>query len=274
MLRLLILAMVFLPVAPAFADDGRILGTGGATQIEGAGGGGLVPWATIVGYAAPGQSDFDFSYSAVRTGDFDLDVAAIGVGFNDRLELSLARQRLLLSGPQRQSVDQDIAGLKLRLAGDLIYGKGPQFSLGLQYKRQRDQALTKQLGAADGTGLDIYLAASKLLLDGPGHRNLLLSATVRATTAHQTGLLGFDDDFHFVPEFSVASFINPRFAVGAEYRFKPDALTGIAEDDWWDLYLAWFPNKRFTAVIGYANLGSVAGLENQDGLYLNLKWNP
>ena len=39
---------------PAFADDlfdgGKLLATGGVSQVEGAGGGGLANWALITGY--------------------------------------------------------------------------------------------------------------------------------------------------------------------------------------------------------------------------------
>ena len=34
---------------PASAGQGRLLATGGATQIEGAAGGGIVPWAVLSG---------------------------------------------------------------------------------------------------------------------------------------------------------------------------------------------------------------------------------
>ena len=34
----------------AYADGGRLLATGGVTQLEGAAGGGIVPWAVIGGY--------------------------------------------------------------------------------------------------------------------------------------------------------------------------------------------------------------------------------
>jgi hypothetical protein len=39
---------------PPVFDSGRLLGTGAVTQIEGQGGGGIVPWALISGY---GTSD-------------------------------------------------------------------------------------------------------------------------------------------------------------------------------------------------------------------------
>ena len=33
-------------------DQGKLLATGGVSQVEGAGGGGLVPWALITGYGS------------------------------------------------------------------------------------------------------------------------------------------------------------------------------------------------------------------------------
>lgn len=257
------------------AAEGRILATGGITQIEGAGGGGLVPWATIVGYSAQGQWDADASLSVVRTGDFHLSAAAVGVGAGDRLELSLARQRLSLDGAMRgDDTDLDILGAKFRLGGDLIYDRWPQLSVGLQYKRQHPAAAVKAIGVTERDDVDLYLAATRLFLDGPGHRNWLVNVALRSTRAHQLGLLGFSGQRRLVPEVSTVVLLNPRWAIGAEYRAKPDSLAGLREDDWLDVFVGWFPNKRFSAALGYVDLGEVAGLTDQRGWFLNLKWNP
>ena len=42
----------FLSLAPtiALAGEGKLIGTAGLNQIEGSGGGGIVPWATLAGY--------------------------------------------------------------------------------------------------------------------------------------------------------------------------------------------------------------------------------
>lgn len=259
----------------AHCGDGRILATGGITSLEGAGGGGLVPWATLVGYAAPGQWDADAALSLVQTGDFRLSVASVGFSAHDRLEVSLARQQLGLDGAMRgDDTELDIFGAKLRLGGDLIYDRWPQLSLGLQYKRQHASAPVKALGVGDDRDYDVYLAATRLYLDGPWHRNWLLNLTLRSSRAQQLGLLGFSSERRLLPEFSVVMLANPRWALGAEYRVKPDTLPGLPEDDWFDVFVGWFPNKRFSAALGYADLGEVGGLEDQRGWYLNLKWNP
>ena len=60
------------------------------------------------------------------------------------------------------------------------------------------------------------------------------------------------------------------FAVGAEYRSKPDNLAAFREDDYRDLFIAWFPHKQLNLTLAWAQLGSIAGSDDQDGLYLSL----
>src|ERR1700679_1831876 len=64
----LIPAVVGLAATPAFADSpsgtgffgegGKLLATGGVSQVEGAAGGGLVPWAVIGGYESRASVGF------------------------------------------------------------------------------------------------------------------------------------------------------------------------------------------------------------------------
>ena len=73
---------------PATSD--KLLLTGGVSQVEGAAGGGLTPWAVIGGY---GTGDAD-RRERVRTPasivpDYHLDDVGAMVGLYDRVELSL-----------------------------------------------------------------------------------------------------------------------------------------------------------------------------------------
>ena len=61
-----------------FADmlpepGGRLLATGGVTQIEGTGGGGLVPWALITGYGTRDQVSATAFYTVADPTDFERD---------------------------------------------------------------------------------------------------------------------------------------------------------------------------------------------------------
>ncbi|WP_038051159.1 DUF3034 family protein [Thioalkalivibrio sp. ALJ1] len=260
---------------PVSADTGgRLLATGGGTQIEGAAGGGLVPWAVIAGYGAEDEFGADATVSYATTRDLDLSVLALSVGFDNRFELSFGHQRLDV-GPLDTQVRQNVFGAKMRLAGDLIYTDMPQISLGVQHKRQQDFVIPSALGARSSSGTDVYLSASKLFLAGPGGRSLLLNGTVRATNANETGLLGFggaeNDSHRLVGEASAALFLSRNTAIGVEYRQKRANLSGVDEDDWWDVFIGYFPNKNFSVIGAFVDLGSVAGLERQSGAYVSLQ---
>lgn len=274
------LLLAGLPVI-AQAGSGRLLATGGATQLEGAAGGGIVPWAVLAGYGTRDQNGGTAFYTRVDTGDYALNAYGVAWTFRNRLELSLARQRFDLGELQRRlalpwdALEQDIVGAKLRLGGDLVYTTLPQLSLGLQHKRLRDGALPRDVGARDTAGTDVYLSASKLFLDGAGGHQLLLNATLRATRANQLGLLGHGGDRKggrsLVFEGSAAVVWDPSWAIGLEYRQKPDNLGFAGEDDWVDAFVAWFPNKHVAVVGAWAGLGSIAGLDGQGGPYVSVQ---
>jgi hypothetical protein len=119
-------------------------------------------------------------------------------------------------------------------------------------------SIKSAVGAQDDSGLDIYLASSKVILDAIAGRNLLLNATVRATKANQIGLLGFgsvnSNDYQLMLEGSVAVLLRDDLALGYEYRQKPNQLDFAKEDDWQDIFLAWFVNKHFSVTAAYADL--------------------
>ncbi|CCG36867.1 DUF3034 family protein [Xanthomonas citri pv. mangiferaeindicae] len=273
-------AGVFAPLH-ALAGDGRLLATGGVSMIEGSSGGGIVPWATLSGYGTRDELGTVAFATHVDSGDYRLDVQGAALTVGNRLELSLARQRLDLGTLQDQlglpwnALGQDVFGAKVRLAGDLVYGHAPQVSLGVQYKRLRNGTLPLAIGARDDHGTDIYLSASRLLLQGAAGYQLLLNGTLRATRANQAGLLGFGGDrrnsYRLVPEVSAAVVLSPSWAVGVEYRDKPNNLGFAREQAWADAFVAWFPNKHVSLTAAWADLGDIATLADQRGPYLSLQ---
>ena len=273
-------------VPAAQADIGsRIWATGGVTTIEGSAGGGLVPWALLGSYASDQEWGGTLALSRVKTDDYTLSVTGVGLNWHNRVELTLARQTLDLDslvftlkngfGLEQDELSQDILGVKVRLAGDVLYSPWGQWSAGVQYKRQRDFTVPEAIGARDDSGTDVYLGGSKLFFAAVFDRNLLVNATARATRANQGGLLGFGGDrnngYQVMAEGSVGLFINRQWLVGAEYRQKPDNLGFATEDDWWDLFVAWVPDRRLAVTAALVNLGDVATLESQQGVYLSLQ---
>lgn len=278
---LCLVLLAALPASDAAAQAGRLLATGGASTIEGAAGGGIVPWAVIAGYGSEDEWGGAAFATRVDSGDYALDSRGLAFGWANRLELSYARQSLhlptladALGLPQRR-FDQDVLGAKLRLTGDLVYSRWGQIGIGVQHKRQRDFAIPQAVGARDDRGVDVYLSATRLVLAGPFGRNWLLNGSLRSTRANQVGLLGFGGDARdgrsLVAEASVAVLLDRHWALGYEYRQKPDNLGFAAEDDWRDAFVAWFPSKRVALVAAWADLGAIASLPDQQAWYLSLQ---
>lgn len=275
-----LLAALLVCATPALADPGsRIWATGGVSTIEGSAGGGLVPWALMAGYASDHEWGGTLNLSRAEFDDYTLSVAGAALNWNNRIEVSLARQTLDLDTLGavlgEDELNQDIFGLKVRLFGDLLYSDYGQWSLGVQHKRQRNFTVPDAIGARSQQGTDVYLSGSKLFFAAIFDRNLLVNGTLRGTRANQGGLLGFGGDrnnsYEAMLEASVGVFLDRRWLVGAEYRQKPDNLSFAGEDDWWDLFVAWVPDRRLSVTAAWVNLGDVAGLEDQRGFYLSLQ---
>ncbi len=259
----------------------RLLATGGASTIEGVAGGGIVPMAVLSGYGAQEEQGAVAFASYVDTGDYQLNVVGGSWSWRNRIELSIAQQKLAhdsltaaLSLPT-DSISQRIISAKVRVAGDLIYTAMPQVSIGVQHKKNLDFFVPGAVGAKEDSGNDVNITATKLILGGFFNRNLLLNGNLRYTNANQTGLVGFGGDKNadkeWLPEVSAGVLLNRYWLVGTEYRQKPNNLSFIKEDDWKTAFVGWFPNKRIALVAAYVDLGEVATFENQTGWYLSLQ---
>jgi Protein of unknown function (DUF3034) len=257
------ITLLALSAALAHADEptasGKLLLTGGVSQVEGAAGGGLVPWAVIGGYGTGGQIGGNAYGTYVHTQDFALTTYGALIGVANRVEFSFARQSFDTRDAGAQlglghgfTFNQDIVGVKARVLGDAVLDQDtwmPQVSLGMQFKHNEQGAVVEAVGARSNSGTDFYVSATKLLLA----ESLLLNATVRATKANQFGLLGFggdkSDSYH--PEFegSVAYLVTRKIALGAEYRTKPDNLSFAREQNAYDAFVAWAPNKHISLTL-------------------------
>ena len=268
-------------VAFTFLAQGgdRLLATGGAQQVEGAGGGGVVPWALIAGYGTNQQIGGSVFYTNVDTQDFKLDSYGLAVGIFDRLEVSFAKQKFDAgSVVPGLKLRMDIFGAKLKVFGDAVYDQDtpwPQVSVGVQHKRNTDMAIPTAIGARSGSDTDFYVAATKIWLAGFMGRNVLGNVALRATRANQMGLLGFGGDRKnsrsLQPEVSAAVLLTDNLALGADYRRKPDNLSAFKEEAFSDVFLAWFPHRHVAVTVAWARLGTIAGKPKQDGTYISIQ---
>jgi hypothetical protein len=296
--RLIPIAALALCAAAASAQSsaitsgsGKLLLTGGVSSIDGAAGGGLTPWAVTGSYATRNEVGGTAFATRVKTQGYALTTAGVALSFDDRVELSAARQSFDTGatgetlGLPGLRLRQDILGIKVRLVGDAVLDSDrwwPQLAAGVLIKRSDAGALAPilaSLGASDA-GTDVYLSATKLLL-APG---VLINLTLRSTKANQNGLLGFGGTEHpgrrWMPEISLAKLLRKDVAIGVEWRRKPDNLNpsnlgaALKEDDWADLFVAWAPNKHLSLTAAYVDLGRIVpgfAPKRQTGGYLSVQ---
>lgn len=297
--------------ANAAMHSNKLLLTGGVSQVEGAAGGGLTPWAVIGGYGTNNEIGGNAHFTYVKTNDFDLNTYGITLGIYDRFEVSVAQQRFDISDLRNKvsaglgvdavgvnHLDQTIVGLKARIFGEAVLDADswkPQVAVGIQYKKNHDKDFVTGavVGAKKDHGTDFYITATKLLLD----KNLLLNGTLRFTKANQFGLLGFGgsrhDNYRPQAELSAAYLLRKDLAIGVEYRTKPDNLSSPAndalfggtevidleEEDAFDLFVAYAPTKNVSITAAYVHLGNIATVKavgadygRQDAFYLSAQF--
>ncbi len=300
-------------------NSGKVLATGGVITVDGAGGGGITPWATISGYGTRDGINGGLHYTWVYLPDYTLNSYGFTAGFYDRLELSYAKSVLptgstfdtvglaaqsagLETGidPFNTTIKMDIIGAKLRLFGDAVYTSDswiPQVSVGALYKENKNEVLLNTLQAAKSKDWEAYLVATKVLFP----ISTLVSATARYTNANQTGLTGFGgpdgDDKEVRFEASIAHLLAKNTAFGFEYQQHGSNLDGysvqaegqdltsvvgasaigpgqtlkqLPEDDWYDMFFAYFPNKNISLVFAYAMLGNITLTPEQHGFYISM----
>lgn len=284
--RTFVLCSLAAASAQAAPDLGKLTATGGVSQLEGAGGGGLTPWALITGYGSRDSWGANAHATIVRTQDYSLDTAGVAVGLYDRVELSIATQEFKgsLAPLDRLSLRQDIFGVKVKVAGDAVYDQDramPQIAVGAMVKHNKGVAglgalgvsKVTQLGARDDHGVDVYVSATKLLLA----QSLLLNGTLRATKANQMGLLGFGGDKgdSYAPQLEVSAgyLFTRKLVAGLEYRMKPRNLGVDNEKAYYDAFVAWFPTKNISVTAAYAVLGDITVFnpKTQRGAYVSVQ---
>ncbi len=258
----------------------KLLLTGGVSQIEGAAGGGLTPWALIGSYASRDEIGANAFSTVTRTQNYSLKAQGLLIGFYNRLELSFSNQVFNTEKVGEElglghsfKIHQQSIGLKLKVIGDAVYKQDsflPQISVGVLNKENKEEVV-KNFGAEDIRGSDYYLAMTKILLK----YGMIYNVTFRWTKANQLGILGFggdkNSDENLMFEGSLGYLINRRLLFGVEYRQKPDNLKIAQEDAWTDIFLAWAPSKNISLTLAYVDLGNIVTHDNQSGVYSSLQ---
>lgn len=226
-------------------NDGKVFLTGGVFTVDGAGGGGAVPWATITGYETRDGINGGLGFTYVSLPNYDLNIFGGAVGFFDRFELSYSNTKLSTDLPIVDIVgllDETLSlglgldawnsqlhmqtfGAKLRLFGDAVYTSDswiPQTAIGYLYKKNDSPEFVHTLGGNKTKDYEVYLAMTKVLFP----ISTLVNVTARYTSANQIGLTGFgvckadgcSNDKELRWEVSIAHLLNKQFAIGGEWQ--------------------------------------------------------
>jgi hypothetical protein len=236
-------------------NDGKVFLTEGVSMVDGAAGGGAVPWAVIAGNETRDGINANVHYTYASLPNYSLNTAGIAVGFYDRFELSYAYSVLptgstfdtvglansILSGnstsgtiggvePWNTTIKMNIYGAKVRLLGEAIYDSDtwePQVAVGGFYKVNGNKALLATLGADKDKDFEGYLAVTKIFFP----ISTAIDITARYTSANETGLTGFGSDTggnhrKVRLEGSIAYLLAKNIAIGGEYQQHGNNLGG------------------------------------------------
>ena len=138
---------------------------------------------------------------------------------------------------------------------------------------KQTSGLCNGLGADHNSGTEFTAVATKTIADWLP-RPLIVSAGLRNGDGIHTGLLGFAGERRTTFEGSVIYFLMDNLLLAGEYRQKSDLIDQCsmggkhlikAENDWWDICLAYVVDDHLTIAGGYANVGNV--LNHRDGLW-------
>jgi hypothetical protein len=187
----------------------------------------------------------------VRLGEAKVDWAAIGTAetFFKRLEISYGFETInQTEAPARHKHN---LGAKLLLLPENSFDTKfvPAVSAGVIFKT------TSPIGAGpNSSSEDFYLVATKLITQLP--LPTLVSGGVLATKGKATGVFGYADDRKYTGFGNLDVILPYNFIFGAEYKQGP-RYTDWKDSDYFDIHLAWTPNKNLTLIGAYVNAGDI-----------------
>lgn len=185
----------------------------------------------------------------VSLADVNVDWSTIGVADTlfKRLEVSYGYETINQENALAKHKN-NIGAKLLLLPENSFYTKYlPAISAGAIFKH------TSNVGAGvDASGEDYYLVATKLVTQLPW--SVLLSAGLLSTKGKATGVFGYDKDRKATGFGNIDVVLPWDLIAGFEYK------QGAKYPDWkdanyWDVHLAWQPNKNLALVLAYVDAG-------------------
>jgi len=140
--------------------------------------------------------------------------------------------------------------------------------------------LCGSLGADHDSGTEFTAVATKTITDWLP-RPIIVSAGLRNGDGIHTGLLGFAGERRTTFEGSFIYFLTDKLLLASEYRQKSDLLDQCtvngehlikAENDWWDIALAYVVNDHLTIAGGYADFGNILNHRENNSWAIQVKY--
>jgi hypothetical protein len=164
----------------------------------------------------------------------------------------------------------------------------PAVTLGAHFKWNEGlNDLDKQTGGLCGSlradhdsGTEFTAVATRTIADWLP-KPLIVSAGLRNGDAIHTGLIGFAGERRTTFEGSIIYFLTDKLLLAGEFRQKSDLLHQCsmggkhlirAENDWWDICLAYVVDDNLTIAGGYANFGNVFNHREENVWAIQIKY--
>jgi len=244
-----------------------------------------------------GRPSFSTSFAAI--GEKDFESFAVTENILGKIELGYALERIGLgdwpddvkASPQAYEVDRhyvllhnfntrlmvvEEGGFDRTWMPAVTFGAHFKWNEGLDTINRQTEGFCHSLGADHDFGTEFTAVATKTITDWMPNP-LIVSAGLRNGDAIHTGLLGFAGKRRTTFEGSIIYFLTDRLLFASEYRQK-SSLCGThpnlakAENDWWDLCLAYVINDNMTIAGGYANFGNVLNHRESNVWAIQLKY--
>ena len=254
-------------------------------NIEGVGGGGIVPGAYLVNPPADGNmmGKPALSQWSIIGGENNIYTVGFAFSFAKRFELGYVLEYNDFRRLKRQLKRDSNGGLDVEKSDiymsnfhfkALLFEEKkyfPAFAATAELKLNHTiDRMNQNIGNAldtvgydDDTGIDFDISISKTIPDlffWP----CIINANLRFTKGHYLGFLGFSSEYTANGEFSACFMPCPKFAFGAEIReqndeFDPLPMHGysMVEEAFWDFFVTFFPNKQFSIALAFCSYGNV-----------------
>ncbi len=241
----------------AFLSSGAAHAGAPLVGLDGVGGIAFNPLAYLAG--TPTADSFvakpavGMWYVGLTDSKIDWTTYGMATSFGKRVEVSYGFETLAID--KVLNIHKNTFGAKLLVVNENAGGSTwvPAVSLGVKHKNTTFPVS----GTTKSDGYDYYLVATKLVTQLPV--TVLFSAGAQSTQEQVTGAIGFNKERDMIYYGNIDVIPTSWLGIGVEYRTGPSYGTGSTkyqDADYYNVHVAYFASKQFTAAVAYTNAGA------------------